>query len=224
MTSEGGGSDELNAWWRIGGVVVGAFAHALFRPQVLNAEHIPGGPAILAANHVSVLDGPLLAWPPAARRRRAVRFLVAAENFRLPLIGSILRAFRQIPIRRGERDARALDLAVTAVRAGGVVGIFPEGRVNAGDGTTLQRIRRGAARVAIAARAPVVPVGIWGTQRRWPRGRIVLRPPGRPMVAVAFGSPIAPPADATEDGIEAFTRTLAAAIASERDRARSAAA
>src|SRR5919206_456435 len=104
MTSEGGSSDELNAWWRIGAVVVGALAHALFRPLVLNAEHIPGGPAILAANHVSVLDGPLLAWPPAARRRRAVRFLVAAENFRLPLIGSILRAFRQIPIRRGERD------------------------------------------------------------------------------------------------------------------------
>lgn len=215
---------ELNTWWRVGAVVVGLLAHALFRPRVLDAERIPGGPALLAANHVSVLDGPLLAWPPAARRRRAVRFLVAAEIFRVPALGAILRGFRQIPIRRGQRDAGALDIAVAAIRAGGLVGIFPEGRVNAGAGAELQRMRRGTARIAIAARAPVVPVGIWGTQRRWPRGRILVRPPARPGVAVAFGVPLEPPPRATEDLIEAFTRTIAAAIAVERDRAQLAAA
>jgi 1-acyl-sn-glycerol-3-phosphate acyltransferase len=217
----GGRARELDARWRAGVMVVGLLARALFRICVLDADRIPAdGPALLAANHVSVLDGPLLAWAPAALRGRAIRFMVAAEIFGIPGLGAILRAYAQIPIRRGRNDAHAIDAAVEAVRAGALAGIFPEGRVNPGSGRELQRVRRGAARIAIAAGAPVVPVGIWGTQWRWPRGRPRLRPPPRPPAVVAFGPPLRPPEEASTEAIEAFTEIIGTAIATEGDRAR----
>jgi 1-acyl-sn-glycerol-3-phosphate acyltransferase len=218
-----GRASELDARWRAGVVVVGSIARALFRVRILDAERIPAaGPAILAANHVSVLDGPLLAWPPAALRGRSIRFIVAAEMFSVPGAGAILRAYGQIPIRRERNDAHAVDAVVGAVRSGALAGIFPEGRVNRGEAGDLQRVRRGAARIAISAQAPVVPVGIWGTQRRWPAGRPRLRSPLRPPVVVAFGLPLQPPQGASPERIDGFTEVIRAAIAAERDRARDA--
>jgi 1-acyl-sn-glycerol-3-phosphate acyltransferase len=215
-----GRASEMDARWRAGAVVVGLLARALLRVCVLDANRIPvDGPGLLAANHVSVLDGPLLAWAPAALRGRAIRFMVAAEIFAIPGIRAILSAYAQIPIRRGRNDEHAIDAAVQAVRGGALAGIFPEGRVNPGSGRELQRVRRGAARIAIAAGAPVVPVGIWGTQRRWPRGRPRLRPPLRPTAVVAFGPALRPPVEASASAIDAFTEVIGRAIATERDRA-----
>src|SRR5438034_575626 len=89
------------------------------------------GPAILACNHVSVLDPVIIAMAPSYRGR-TVRFLAAAEMFEKPLIGPGLRLIRQIPIRRGERDMRALEEAADVISAGALAGIFPEGGVGPG--------------------------------------------------------------------------------------------
>ena len=142
---------------------------ALFRVRLEGLEHVPAsGPAILAFDHVSALDGPVLAIEVAARHRRESRFLVAAEFFERPLIGAILRRFDQSPIRRGIGDEAALDDAMATVRRGALAAIAPEGTVNA-DGAI------GAPTHQARRRADAVPTARpssrrdWGTQRRWPR-------------------------------------------------------
>lgn len=182
---------DLNGWWHVGVLVLGAVARPLFRIRVTGVEHVPmEGSGIVASNHVSVLDGIALALVIARRRRRMTRFLTAAEFFRKPLYAWALRLYRQIPVRRGEGDEGALDEAVRTVRAGALAGIFPEGKVNPSPDGALQRGRTGVARMALATGAPVVPVGIWGTQRRWPRGGIRWERPFRTTIALEFGAPV----------------------------------
>jgi 1-acyl-sn-glycerol-3-phosphate acyltransferase len=191
---------DLNPWWRFGVPLVVAIERALFRVRVTGIHQIPlSGPAILAFDHISVLDGPCLAAEVAWRRRRVVRFLVAAEVFDVPVTGWILRSYRQIPIRRGRRDAGALDEVVATIRRGAVAAIAPEGAVNPKPGE-LQRIRSGIARIALPTRAPVIPVGIWGA-------------PLRPRVGLAFGEPIEPTGDAsTEEDVDAFLNQVREAL------------
>jgi 1-acyl-sn-glycerol-3-phosphate acyltransferase len=182
---------DLNGWWRFGVVVVGGVVRMLFRVRVTGVDSVPiEGPGIAASNHVSVLDGIVLALVIARRRRRMTRFLTAAEFFRKPFYAWALRLYRQIPIRRGESDEGALDEAVRTVRAGALAGIFPEGKVNPVPEGPLQRGRTGVARMALATGAPVVPVGIWGTQRRWPRSGIRWERPFRTTIALEFGAPV----------------------------------
>ena len=185
-------------------------------------ERIPRtGPAILAANHVSALDGVVLAYLVARRRSRPTRYLVAVEFFDRRFHGFWLRTFKQIPIRRGMGDSGALDEAVATVRSGAVAGIFPEGTVNPDPGGPRLRGRTGVARIALAAGAPVIPVGIWGTQVRWPRTGLTFRRPLRPSVALTFGPPIEPKGDPSSlDDIQAFTTLVMTRIAEQVAAAR----
>jgi 1-acyl-sn-glycerol-3-phosphate acyltransferase len=192
-------SGELNTWWRFALPIAGPLVRLLFRVQVIGLEHVPArGATLLAFDHVSALDGPVLAIVFAGRVKRPVRFLVAAEFFAERFHGWVLRTFNQIPIRRGQSDAAALDAALEALHDGSVVAIAPEGTVNPDPGT-LQRIRSGFARLALPTGTPVVPVGIWGTQDRWPRIGLRWGSPWRPRLALAFGPPILPDGDAASD-------------------------
>lgn len=212
------GPGDLNVWWRLGLAVLGPLVRALFRIRILGAGHVPSdGAAIVASNHVSALDGPILAVVIAQKRRRMTRFVAGAEFFERPAYGWVLRLFRQIPIRRGTGDDRALDEAVGTVRSGAVAGIFPEGRVNAAPDEGLQRGRTGVGRIARAAGAPMVPVAIWGTQHRWPRQGLRWNRPWRTTVAVAFGPPLT--VDASDDAEELTARVMDA-IDESLDRAR----
>jgi 1-acyl-sn-glycerol-3-phosphate acyltransferase len=202
--------------------VVGFFWRTAFRLRIEGADRVPhAGPAIVAANHVSALDGVVLALTTSSRSRRMTRFLVAAEFFRKIRFGWALRLYRQIPLRRGQRDQGALDVAIETIRGGALAGIFPEGTVNPEPGAGLLRGRKGAARIALATRAPVVPVGIWGTQDRWPKAGLHLRRPWRPAVAISYGEPIEPEgeADSAED-VQAFTELVMVAIAQQAEQAR----
>ena len=201
---------DLSGWWLFGIAVVGFFSRVLFRLRVEGADRVPSsGSAIVAGNHVSALDGVALALATGSRGRRMTRFLVAAEFFRKLWCGWALRLYRQIPIRRGARDQGALDVAIETIRGGALAGIFPEGTVNPEPEAGLLRGRKGAARIALATDAPVVPVGIWGTQAR------------RPVVAICYGEPIPPKGDAgsTAD-VQAFTDVITDAIAAQAERAR----
>jgi 1-acyl-sn-glycerol-3-phosphate acyltransferase len=200
---------DLNVGWRIGIPLVLPIERALFRVRVTGIHHVPfAGPAILAFVHISVLDGPCLAIEVAWRRRRAVRFLVAAEVFDLPATGWFLRRYRQIPIRRGLNDTGALDEAIATIRRGALAAIAPEGAVNPKPGE-LQRIRSGLARIALPTGAPVIPVGVWGTHRRWPKSGLHQGPPLRPRLGLAFGEPIEPSGDVSrEKDIDAFSELV----------------
>ena len=207
-------TSELNGWWEIVSAVSNFFMRAIFRVHVEGAWHVPTqGPAIVAFNHVSVIDGPAVAIVVARKRRRESRFLVAAEVFQQRLAGWILRSFDQIPIRRGQGDSGALDEAVHTISAGAIAAIAPEGRVNDDGATEMLRFHRGVARLALATKAPVIPVGIWGSQVRWPKSGRRYGPPWRPRLAFVFGDVVAPEGDPSDaDDLAAFTQRVREAI------------
>ncbi len=213
---------DLNGWWRFGIAVVGFVMYLLFRIRIRGADRIPRtGPAIVAGNHVSALDGVVLALVVGQRARRMTRFLAGAEFFDRSAYGWALRTYRQIPIRRGEGDTGALDEAITTVRAGALAGIFPEGRVNPSPEDGLQRGRSGAARIALESGAPVIPVGIWGTQVRWPQPGLRYGRPWRPTLSLVFGSPLPAEGSATStEDVLRFTESIMAGIAERVDDAR----
>jgi len=144
-------------------------------------EQVPtGGPVIFAANHIGVLDGPLLAvFAP-----RPVHALTKIEMFRGRL-GRFLRRSGQIPLDRFVTDPRAVRTALRVLRDGGAVGVFPEG--TRGDGA-LHRFHHGAAYLALVSGATVVPVIILGS--RDPGGGIDSTPTRGARIDLVFGPPV----------------------------------
>ncbi len=169
-------------------LVGGAFRLA-FRLRVHGLGRIPArGGVLLVINHVSILDA-IGVGLATTRRGRPARFVTASEVFDLKVVGWGVRKIHQIPIRRGMADRAALREAAAVIRDGALAGIFPEGRVS--EDASLARLQKGAARLALTAAVPLVPMGIWGTNLRWPRGGLRLGLPLRPRVAIVVGEPIA---------------------------------
>lgn len=211
--------EDFSPWWSIGVALTLPIERMLFRMRVEGAGHVPSsGSGILAFNHVSVLDGPVLAIETALRRRREVRFLVTAEIFDHRFYGRVLRGFDQIPIHRGAHDAEALETAIETVRRGALAAIAPEGRVTDDPEAGLQRMRRGCARIALPTGAPVIPVGMWGAQRRWPSaGPNPSRLWRREPLALVYGAAVHP---RREDDLESFSERLGVALEEQVRRAR----
>jgi len=172
--------------------MVTTLAEALFRVlftyDCIGEEKIPAqGGVVVAANHPSYLDPVLLSLQVA----RPIRFMAWDGLFKVPLLGTVIRAFGAFPVdtRRGlGRDAyaKARDL----VRAGEVVGIFPEGKRSRA-GWMEQSLREGAARLALETEAPLVPATITGAYRAWPHYQSLPTPA---RIRVRFHDPIDPAA------------------------------
>jgi 1-acyl-sn-glycerol-3-phosphate acyltransferase len=150
--------------------------HLIYRLHVHGRERIPAtGPVVLVANHSAFIDGPLL-YGLIGRR---IVFLVKREVFRGPLAW-LLPRIGQLPVRRGEAERAPLLASVRVLREGGLIGIFPEG--TRGEGA-VQNARHGAAWLARATGAVVLPVACRGTRRPGGRRRF------RPRVDVLVGTP-----------------------------------
>ncbi|MDP9794504.1 1-acyl-sn-glycerol-3-phosphate acyltransferase [Catenuloplanes nepalensis] len=197
------------------------------------------GPLILAANHISPAD-PVVMMAACRTAGIAPRIMATGGVFRTPVLGAVMRASGQIRVdRRSATVARALDDATAALRQGSVVLIYPEGRIGLDPGMWPERGKTGAARLALATGAPVIPVAQWGghelipydTARLGANARAVLRDlRRRPVVRVGFGPPVdlsglteATPGDAqraTDRIIDAITATLTPLRTDEPDRPR----
>ncbi|WP_433270598.1 lysophospholipid acyltransferase family protein [Actinosynnema sp. CS-041913] len=189
----------------------GPFSWA-FRVRVSGRSNLPStGPVVVVANHSSMVDGPVLL---GALPRRVV-FLIKQEMFR-GAAGWGLRRIGQLAVRRGVPDREPLLAAQRVLRAGGVVGVFPEGTRGSGD---VAQAQQGAAWLARSTGAVVVPVACRGT----------LRPPGsgrrfRPVVDVLVGAPFELPADKGRQALEKATeqvRDRLATLVAELDSRRS---
>lgn len=150
-------------------IVVGV--HLLFRVRVIGGQHLPRWkPALIAANHVSVFDPPVLLAALYQMGRRA-RFLALADLWRIPVLGWLLRRGRMIPVARGHGPDRMVEHACAALDAGQAVVVYPEGHISPPDlppGCT-QPGKAGAGILALRTDAPVFPVAIVGLRRRNPR-------------------------------------------------------
>ncbi|MGC4747156.1 lysophospholipid acyltransferase family protein [Micromonospora sp. DT201] len=154
-------------------------------------EHLRrDGGMIIVANHISHAD-PLVSAHFIHDAGRWPQYLGKASLFRVPVVGWLLRQCRQIPVERGTIDAvRSLDSLVAALNEGGAVVIYPEGTTTREPDLWPMKAKTGAARLALATGAPVVPLVMWGPERLFdPRtSRVNLRP--RIPVTVVAGEPI----------------------------------
>ncbi len=122
---------------------------------------------------------------------RVMRFLAKSSLFRVPFLGALLRSAGQIPVHRGTEDAsQAFTSAVRAVEEGQLVAVFPEGTLTRDPDMWPMRGKTGAARIALATGAPVVPIGQWGAHELLPRYTARLRPFPRKTVHVWAGPPV----------------------------------
>ena len=155
---------------------------AYFRCRVYNAERVPlKGGVILASNHASYLDPPLV----GAGLLRLVNFLARENLFGMPVIGWVLRQWEVVPVDRDGGGAVGLRAILDRLLAGGAIVLFPEG-TRTHDGK-IQPVRAGIGLTVLKSTAPVVPVRVFGMFEAYGRH---LRFPRPYRVAVKYGQPM----------------------------------
>lgn len=163
------------------------FGRAMSRVSIEGAlDEIPAeGPLIIAANHASNLDVPMVGSWLIPRLGRRIHWLGKKELFDWPLIGWAARNGGVHPVDRGAADVDAFRLAQRILDEGHVLFVFPEG-TRSPDGA-LQEARDGVALLALRTGAQIVPIGIGGAHRVWPKGQRLPHPGGH--VTVRVGRP-----------------------------------
>jgi putative phosphoserine phosphatase / 1-acylglycerol-3-phosphate O-acyltransferase len=183
------------------------------RYDIAGVENVPDeGPAIIVGNHRSYFD-PLAIGMVMARTGRPVRFLGKKEVFDAPVVGQITAALGGIRVERGSGSDEPLQAAAEALEAGEVVAIMPQGTIPRGRALFDPELkgRWGAAKLAAMTKAPVVPIGLWGTERVWPRN-------ARTPNVLAVGHPptvrarVGPPVELKYRSADADTKRIMAAL------------
>ena len=175
--------------YRISRVLAGPFLHMLWRPEIIGSEHIPAsGGAILASNHLSIVDSiflPLMVDRPVTFAAKSEYFTGTRPIDRIT--GAYLRATKQLSVDRGEARAGLdmLEAALGLLRQGALFGIYPEG-TRSPDGR-LYRGRPGIGWLALNSGLPVIPVAMSGTDRVLPPGHKV---PRVAKIKIRVGEPL----------------------------------
>lgn len=163
--------------------------------RIKGAKKIPkNGPVILVANHRSYFDPTVIAML-VAKSGRTVRFLGKKEVFDAPLVGQLASAMGGIRVDRGTGSDEPLQSAADALAGGEMVALMPQGTIPRGPAFFESKLtgRWGAARLAAMTKAPVVPVGLWGTEKVWPRSARVpdlLNVTHPPKITLRVGDPV----------------------------------
>ncbi len=176
--------------------LVWILTHTMYRVKHKHLDYIPDeGPAVLVCNHVSYVDGPLI----AGSCRRPVRFVMHETYFNMPILKFIFRTGKAIPINSQRNNPEAFEKAFERIAQtlddGEVVCIFPEGRLTT-DGE-IARFRRGIEKIIERNPVPVVPMalqGMWGSFFSHKEGKALTKPPRRfwSKVELVAGKPVAP--------------------------------
>ena len=177
-----------------------------WKVTVTGSENVPvEGPAILAINHAGYLDFIFSAWACVFERKRWVRFLAKKEVFDNAVAGPLMRGMKHIPVDRHKDPARALDLAIEALRRGEVIGTFPEATIN--PSFVPSKGKTGTVRMSQGSGAPILPVAVWGSHRIMTKGRSRNMQRGI-AILVKIGPPLE--LDPTEDPRQATNRLMKA--------------
>ncbi|WP_127360754.1 lysophospholipid acyltransferase family protein [Actinacidiphila soli] len=173
--------------------VIGA-ARAMFKVQGLRfdiggTENVPRkGGALLVSNHIGYLDF-IFAGLTVLPAKRLVRFMAKESVFRHKISGPLMRGMKHIPVDRSE-GMHAYAHALDALRSGEIIGVFPEATIS--QSFTLKTFKSGAARLAMEAGVPLLPVALWGTQRLWTKGHPRNLGRSRTPIAIRVGEQMNP--------------------------------
>jgi putative phosphoserine phosphatase/1-acylglycerol-3-phosphate O-acyltransferase len=165
------------------------------RFDIDGTDRIPrSGPVIVVANHRSYFDVAAMAVT-VGHAGRPIRFLGKAEVFDAPVIGQLASALGGIRVNRGTGSDEPLRAAAEALEGGQLVALMPQGTIPRGEAffDPVLKGKWGAARLAAMTRAPVIPIGIWGTEKVWPRSSRVPNITNvlhAPEVRVRVGQPV----------------------------------
>src|SRR5579864_5092340 len=154
----------------------------VFRCRFFNSERVPEkGPVILASNHASFLDPPLV----GSGLKRGINYLARESLFRFPVVGWVLHRWQSVPVDREGGGAKGLKAILERLLQGGAIILFPEG-TRTRDGR-LQPARSGIGLTVIKSKAAVVPARVFGTFEAYGRHTKIPRPHG---IAVKYGRPL----------------------------------
>jgi 1-acyl-sn-glycerol-3-phosphate acyltransferase len=181
----------LGFWRRVAVVVVKPAIQVLTRRTWEGMQHIPAeGGVIIVVNHISHAD-PLAVAHYIYDAGRWPSFLAKASLFEVPVLGYLLQAVHQIPVRRGTTDAvKALEAARAGVKAGEALVIYPEGTTTREPDLWPMRGKTGAARLWLDTGAPMIPIVMWGPEQIYDPRTKKLRLLPRAKVRIIAGDPI----------------------------------
>ena len=174
------------------GTAVGMLKTMKWSVTVIGEENIPAsGPAVLASNHIGYLDFVFSGYAARERGRR-VRFLAKKEIFDKRGVGWLMRQMGHVPVDREGAAKDSLTAAKDRIAHGDLIGMFPEATIS--PSFVPRRGKTGTVRLAQETGAPLIPVGIWGTQRILTKWRPKKFRRGIPVV-VNIGKPMDVPPD-----------------------------
>jgi putative phosphoserine phosphatase/1-acylglycerol-3-phosphate O-acyltransferase len=204
---------EMQGWARV--LPVNERIDPIATIRIEGIENIPAtGGAILVFNHRSYYDSTAVAYVMAKSGRDA-RFLGKKEVFDVPVVGTLAKAMGGIRVDRGTGSDEPLERAADALRGGDLIGMAPQGTIPRGPAFFDPELkgRWGAARLAQMTGVPVIPVGLWGTEKVWPRSSQIPRIPvpgqTKPVVTATVGKPFRV---TSEDPDEATKQIMAAIV------------
>ncbi len=192
--------------------VVSPMLQVYFRGRIYGAEHVPQqGPLVVVSNHASYFDPPIV----SCCLGRPVAYMAKEELFDIPILKQAIQWYGAYPVSRGAADRSAIRSALKYLEAGWATGVFLQGTRTLDGRITDPKM--GAALIAAKAKAPLLPVSLWGSQKILKKGSVI---PQTVPVTVRIGKAIDAPSSTDREELQAVTQQCVAAINALHDLGR----
>ncbi|MDF5708375.1 MAG: lysophospholipid acyltransferase family protein [Nostoc sp. S4] len=192
--------------------VVSPMLHAYFRGKIYGAENVPRwGSLVVVSNHASYFDPPIV----SNCLRRPVAYMAKEELFNIPILAQAIKLYGAYPVSRGSADRNAIRSALEYLNHGWAVGVFLQGTRTL-DGRITDP-KRGALLLAAKAKAPILPVSVWGTEKILEKGSKI---PRKVPITVRIGNLIEAPSSSNKEELETLTQKCTTVINQMHDLGR----
>jgi 1-acyl-sn-glycerol-3-phosphate acyltransferase len=192
--------------------IVSPMLHAYFRGQIYGVENVPkSGPLVVISNHASYFDPPIV----SNCVRRPVAYMAKEELFDIPILAQAIKLYGAYPVSRGSADRNAIRAALEYLNKGWAVGVFLQG-TRTPDGKITDP-KRGALLLAAKAKAPILPVSVWGTEKILEKGSAI---PRAVPITIRIGNLIDTPSSSNKEELEILTQKCTTVINEMHDLGR----